>query len=351
MKFTREERIFMVKRYYIDGCSGVINAWNDEFDSQPPSRQQIRRTALKFENEGSIVDAPRSGRPRSARTPDNMERVATALVETPATSTRVGARDLDLSRTSYRRILRELKFKCYHPRLIHALNEDDFDRRMEFCTTMLEEYEANDPHIFENVLWTDEATFTLSGQVNRHNCVYWDTENHHRTSEVALTQPGLNVWGGFSRNGIYGPYIFDGTVTGETYHAMLTDYLLPGLQALPGFNNLWYQHDGAPPHYSLVARNFLDETFGGRVIGRRGQIEWPARSPDLTVMDFYFWGVVKDFVYARKPRTLPELEGYIYEAFADIENSPQVRQVVIDSIPERLQDCLHVEGHQFEYLR
>ena len=60
------------------------------------------------------------------------------------------------------------------------------------------------------------------------------------------------------------------------------------------FLNFRYQHDGAPPHYTLAVRVFLDNAFQGKVVGRgagtfpfRGQ-EWPPRSPDLTVMDFWF---------------------------------------------------------------
>ena len=33
-----------------------------------------------------------------------------------------------------------------------------------------------------------------------------------------------------------------------------------------------------PPHFASVVRDFLDEKFLGRWIGRRGPIEWPARS-------------------------------------------------------------------------
>ena len=35
--------------------------------------------------------------------------------------------------------------------------------------------------------------------------------------------------------------------------------------------------------------------------------EFPPRSPDLTPLDFYLWGVLKDTVYAMKPETLHEL--------------------------------------------
>ena len=34
-----------------------------------------------------------------------------------------------------------------------------------------------------------------------------------------------------------------------------------------------------------------------RWIGRRGFIEWPARSPDLTPCDYWFWSYVKNQVF------------------------------------------------------
>ena len=43
----------------------------------------------------------------------------------------------------------------------------------------------------------------------------------------------------------------------------------------------------------------LLETFPGRVIFRRGDINWPC---DLTPLDF-LWGYAKDRVYTDKPST------------------------------------------------
>ena len=43
-----------------------------------------------------------------------------------------------------------------------------------------------------------------------------------------------------------------------------------------------YQQDGAPPHFHVNVRNFLDRT------------EFPLRSPELTPLDFYFWGTLKN---------------------------------------------------------
>ena len=37
----------------------------------------------------------------------------------------------------------------------------------------------------------------------------------------------------------------------------------------------------------------LDAAFPDTWIGRRGAIEYPARSPDLTPMDFFLWDISK----------------------------------------------------------
>ena len=79
---------------------------------------------------------------------------------------------LGLSCSSVYTILKDLKLKPYIPRLCQALNEDDHDRRLEFCETWngLVSRDATFPN---RILWSDEAKFHLSGAVNRHNCVYW----------------------------------------------------------------------------------------------------------------------------------------------------------------------------------
>ncbi|EZA48500.1 hypothetical protein X777_12995, partial [Ooceraea biroi] len=44
-------------------------------------------------------------------------------------------------------------------------------------------------------------------------------------------------------------------------------------------------------------RNILNESFPDRWIGRGGRISWPARSPDLTPLDFFLWGHLKNEVF------------------------------------------------------
>lgn len=82
---------------------------------------------------------------------------------------------------------------------------------------------------------------------------------------------------------------------------LLRDDLVPALAVLyPNRDDpdipdsaLWFQQDGAPPHYSVAVRNYLNNTFPERWIGRRGTIEWPPRSPDLTPLDFFYGATLR----------------------------------------------------------
>ncbi|GFS61387.1 uncharacterized protein TNCV_3105651 [Trichonephila clavipes] len=61
---------------------------------------------------------------------------------------------------------------------------------------------------------------------------------------------------------------------------------------------MWFQHDGSPVHFSADVQSALDTAYPGRWIGRGGPVNWPARSPDLSCLDFFLWGHMKSIVYA-----------------------------------------------------
>ena len=105
---------------------------------------------------------------------------------------------------------------------------------------MLNKIKEN-PGILDNIVWSDEASFKLSGHINRHNCVYSYSENMHLTLEQQLNQPDVNVWGGISSSGVYGPFFLDETMTGDKYLEILKNQILPRLQQLPNLHDFYFQ--------------------------------------------------------------------------------------------------------------
>ena len=131
---------------------------------------------------------------------------------------------------------------------------------------------------------------------------------------------------------------------------MLRDTVLPQLQRQHDNDDFFFQQDGAPPRYAVTVRKLLDEQLPSRWIGRRGPVEWPPQSPDLTPMDFFFWGVVKDKPFSRKPRTVDDMIRCIREACQEIDDNKELCAKVCLSVASRLQECVNNEGRQFEHL-
>lgn len=114
-------------------------------------------------------------------------------------------------------------------------------------------------------------------------------------------------------------------------------------------DRIWLQQDGAPPHYAREVREFLDETFFERWMGRRGTIEWPPRSPDLTPLDYFLWGHLKNVVYKTKPLDLEDLKRRIENECRRIEEIGCLHNV-LNAFPQYLAYCQEVNGRQFKHL-
>jgi hypothetical protein len=84
------------------------------------------------------------------------------------------------------------------------LIEDDFDRTVEFSEWFLIRCEA-EPDFPRRILWTNEASFKLNGQINRHNSVCRSDSNPHEVIQKQLNVPALTVWAGIWNGGIVGP--------------------------------------------------------------------------------------------------------------------------------------------------
>nr|XP_022908494.1 uncharacterized protein LOC111419849 [Onthophagus taurus] len=110
---------------------------------------------------------------------------------------------------------------------------------------------------------------------------------------------------------------------------------------------MWFMHDGCPAHFSRNVRDFLDNAFRQKWIGRGGPIPWPPRSPDLNPLDFFLWGFMKDRVYATEVNTIDELRHRITAATEDIR--PRFPRLSLNWI-RRAQLCVEMQGQHFEHM-
>lgn len=112
---------------------------------------------------------------------------------------------------------------------------------------------------------------------------------------------------------------------------------------------LFYQHDGAPPHNGYIVNNFLQQNFYDQWIANNGPFLWPPRSPDLSILDYFVWGTIKNKVYEVPLTTKEDCIQRVRDAFQNL--SPLlIRRATHEGFIHRCEKCLEVEGRNFEHL-
>ena len=159
---------------------------------------------------------------------------------------------------------------------------------------------GDQPDFLNHVLWTDESGFTLIGIVNLHDLHIYSDENSRLTCSASFQQRfRVNVWAGILGNALIGTFTIEDRMRGEDYLNFVEDVVMLMLNDMPlqSRRYLWYQLNGAPVHFTLPVRQWLDHHFPGSWIGRDGPVAWLARSPDLSQLDFFLWRCMKENVY------------------------------------------------------
>ena len=128
-------------------------------------------------------------------------------------------------------------------------------------------------------------------------------------------------------------------MTSDRYVEMLETFLRPKL------DDVWFQQDGATARRSL---RVLREMFRGHLISLRGDVERPARSPDLSPCDFFLWGYLKEKVFKHRPRSLEDLKERIQQEIDSIP--PELTRRVMKNFRERLQQCVANDGRHMSDL-
>lgn len=110
--------------------------------------------------------------------------------------------------------------------------------------------------------------------------------------------------------------------------------------------DLWFQQDGATAHTARNSLNVLKEMFPGRLVSLRGDVGWPARSPDLSICDFFLWGYLKEKVFKTRPHTLQELKERIIE---EVNATPRdMCQQAVQNFRNRVQQCVTDNGRHLK---
>lgn len=259
------------------------------------------------------------------------------------------------NRVSFGTVQRTLNRQGLIPFRIHPmqhLTANQKELRFQFVAQMILREQDRDPELFKKVLWTDEATFSTSGMYNRHNVHYWSQVNPRKYKTIKYQgRTSVNVWCGIVNNRIIGPIFFNGSLTGQRYLQFLQNEVENLLDELPLMvsQNLIWQQDGAPPHAVRDVVNFLNYRYN-EWIGRNGTMRWPPNSPDITIMDTFLWGHLKNVVYRHRCQNIEEVKIKISNEINRLKRENHILTAGVDRLRRGYRACFENNGGHIEHL-
>lgn len=356
--FSNEEYADILFCYgYANGVSTRARA---EYQSRFPQRRLphesvFDNTYRRLRETGSVQRRQSdAGRPHVHRTEDE-EEIIRHFEEDPTISTNMVAQRLGVTQWKVWHTVHGAGLYPYHLTPVQVLEDGDPANRITFCRFMLNA-DIENPNFFRKILWTDESKFDQDGITNYHNIHFWsrkaDLNPNKKKEQGSQRRFSLNVWMGIIDDNLIGPYFLPNYLNGDTYEEFLRNEVFGLLSEVPlaTRQGMIYQHDGCPAHYRTSVRQWFNQHFPNRWIGRGGSIPWPARSPDLTPCDYYVWGHMKSLVYddlTSPISSVDELRRRIIRAAEKMKINLTTR-VVKTELRHRMRLCIRNRGGHFE---
>ena len=294
----------------------IRKRFSERFNKPAPKRDTLYTWEKKAFTTGSVLDSKRSGRPRTREL--HVESVEESCSRSPQKSSRKRSSELGIPRSTLQKIMKkDLGLKPYRPSCVNQLSDVDMDARKAACQVLLRKFPTAESR--KNVFFSDECAIYLSNR--SRNVYFWCKTNPHYYEEIEQHPPHVMMWAAISANHLIGPYFFNTSVDRVAYLTMLQKYFVPQLRSRQLEESAILQQDGAPAHFALCVREFLDTKFRGRWIGRGSDMPWPARSPDLSTCDNSLWGIVKQKISQLHLRTVEDLETAVKDCFLELQPS------------------------------
>jgi len=312
------------------------------------SRQYISYTVKRWRECGIVADRPRSGRPRSVRTTQLVQRIKRRIARNCRRSGRKMARDLQTSCTTLRRVLHEdLGLRAFKRRRVHGLTAVQKAARLLRCKRLLRRFTNQG---VKSIVFSDEKIFSVKEQLNAQNDRVYalsveDIPQSARNVQHFQSSSNIMVWAAISSEGKF-PIVFisSGTKVNKEYYRekILQKIVKPSGEQMFKNRRWTFQQDSAPSHSAKVNQVWCEENLPDFI----SSSEWPSSSPDLNPMDYSIWGTLQTKINVKSYTSVHSLKCAILREWKKLPMD-FVRSA-IESWRPRLRACVAAGGGRFE---
>lgn len=312
------------------------------------SRSRVFEWFARFrDGRESTEDDERSGRPRSSRTDENVERVQALVRSDRRMTIEMIAESLNMSVGSVFTIMTEdLKKKKLCARFVpHSLTTEQKEHRIASSEDLIATADQ-DPNFLKNIVTGDESWCLEYDPETKRQSAEWTSPGKGRPMKVraskSKTKTMLIVFFD-SRGIIHQEFLRQGsTVTGAFYKDVLDRLLKRMRRVRPEMldsGNWCLLHDNAPSHKSIIVQQFLARR-------QAVTIDHPPYSPDLSPPDYFLF-----------PKLKLKMKGQRYESIEAIEAAVtrELRSVEVEAFEKAFTDlytrskrCIEVQGDYVE---
>lgn len=301
------------------------------------SEQTVCLWLNRFEDENSVSNLPRSGRPHSLD-----KEASNSIIKFSSEHHTAEPKDirrelqLPVSARTIRRELNDASLLSHIQSSEHEFTEFDIQRRLAFANEYLHRNEV----WWSRIFFSDETHFYLGHHGRIHvQCPIGASHEVEYVRQEPQLKGKISLWGCISAEGLGFAELYEGSLNAPKYNAILRRNLIPTFRQFFPDGPWIFQQDNVRFHTTPDLITYLHErgvTF----------LEWPAWSPDLSPIE-NLWNDMKRRVYNRLPRTMEQLEQFIREEWQATDLTFISR--ICRSMPDRLQLLLDNQGHKIDY--
>jgi len=290
----------------------------------------------------SIQDEPRSGRPQTASTECNKERVDEIIQDDKLVTVDAIARTLGIGHNAVQ-VIESLGYRkvcaCW---VLHLLTEDHKGKRKAITSELLQRYRHKGDDFLLRIVTGDESWFHHFESETKWHSMEWDhlrspTKKEAKTVPSAAKFMSTVFWD--AEGLILAKFLEPGqTITAACYVQTLYK-LCRALRDKRLGRNIIILHDNAHHHAARLTSEAIAK-MGWEVLPH------PSYSPDLAPSNYHLFGFVKDQLHGQHYETTEAIQKAVHQCLR-MAGTEFYRRGIF-KLPEHWKKCIQRGGNYVE---